>query len=65
MGFRVVGGEEAELGSCLKKVVPVVVRGPKALDGGMEGDHGVSHGLAGGVGVEATVNAIALGDEGS
>ena len=66
MVFRVVGRRaETELSSRLKKVVPVVVRGPKALDGGMEGDHGVRHGLAGGVGVEATVNAIASGDEGS
>ena len=67
MGFRVVGGgrAEAELCSCLKNVVPVVARGPEARDGWMVGDHGVSHGLAGGVGVEATVNEIALGDKGS
>jgi len=31
----------------------------------MEGDHGVSHGFAGGVGVEATGYEIALGDKGS
>src|SRR4051812_18485860 len=59
------GRAEAELCSCLKNVVPVVVRGPEALDGRMEGDHGVSHGFAGGVGVEARGYEIALGDKGS
>ena len=59
------GRAEAALCSCLKNVVPVVVRRPEALDGGMEVDHGVSHGLAGRVGVEATVNDIALGSKGS
>ena len=52
------------LGSCLKNVVPVVVRGPEALDGRMEGDHGAGHVLAGGIGVKATINEIALGDQG-
>ena len=67
MGFRVVGGgkAEAELGSCLKNVVPVVARGPEALDGRREGDHGAGHVLAGGIGVKATINEIALGDKGS
>ena len=54
-----------ELCSCPKNVVPVVVRGSEAVDGWMEGDHGMSHGLAGGVRVEATVNEIALSDKGS
>ena len=57
--------ETLELGSCLKNVVPVVVRGPEALDGRMEGDHGAGHVLAGGIGVKATINEIALGDQGS
>ncbi len=52
------------LGSCLKNVVPVVVRGPEALDGRMESDHGAGHVLAGGIGVKATINEIALGDQG-
>ncbi len=59
------GRAEAELGSCLKNVVPVVARGPEALDGRMEGDHGAGHVLAGGIGVKATINEIALGDKGS
>ena len=56
---------EGELCSCLKNVVPVVVRGSEALDGRMEGDHGAGHVLAGVIGVEATVNEMALGDKGS
>lgn len=64
--FRVVGMMgRGELGSCLKDVVPVGVSGAKTLDSGVEGDHGVSHVLAGGIGVKATVNEIALGDKGS
>ena len=50
---------------CLKSVVPIVERGPEAVDGWMEGDHSMSHGFAGGVRVEATVNEIALSDKGS
>jgi hypothetical protein len=64
--FRVVGMMgRGELGSCLENVVPVVVRGPEALDGRMEGDHGTGHVLAGGICVKATINEIALGDKGS
>jgi len=33
------------------------------LDGGMEGDHGAGHGLAGGVGVEAAINLATLGQQ--
>jgi len=54
-----------ELGSRLKNVVPVEVRGAETLDGRMEGDHGVGHVLAAGIGVKATINEIVLGDKGS
>ena len=36
----------------------------KALDGGVQGDHGGSHGVAGGIGVEAAVNLTTLVQEG-
>ena len=41
-------------------VVPVVVGRAKALDDGMQGDHGASHGVTGGVGIETTVNLATL-----
>ena len=58
-------GEEAEgwpggLGSGSEDVVPVVEGRAKALDGGMEGDHGASHGVTGGVGIKTTVNVATL-----
>ena len=67
VGRRGVRCAQAQRGleSCLKNVVPVVVRGAKTLDGGMEGDHGVSHVIAGGIGVEATGNEVTSVDEGS
>ena len=45
-------------------VVPVVVGRAKALDGGMQSEHGGSHGVAGGIGVEAAVNLTTLIQEG-
>ena len=35
----------------------------KALDGGMQGDHGASHGVTGGVRIEAAVNRVTLVQE--
>ena len=43
--------------------MPIVVRRSQRVDGGGEADHGLGHGLAGGVGVEATVEGVALGQE--
>ena len=57
-------GQEAEgwpggLCSGPEHVVPIVVGRAKALDGGMQGDHGASHGVTGGVGIEAAVDLAA------
>ena len=41
-------------------VVPIVLRGSHTLDRRMEGHHGLRHGLAGGVGIEAAVDRVAL-----
>ena len=56
---RVGGG----LRGGLEDVVPVMEGRAEALDGGMQGDHGLGHVVAGGVGVEAAGNAIALGEQ--
>lgn len=48
---------------CLEHVVPVVQSGTEAFDGGMEADHAAGHVFPGGVGVETTVDLIALGNE--
>ena len=54
------GGEAARLVLGPEDVVPIVLGGAKALDGGVQGDHGGSHGVAGGIGVEAAVNLTTL-----
>ena len=41
-------------------VVPIVERRGEKLDGGMKGDHGLGHGLAGGVEIEAAPEAAVL-----
>ena len=52
-------GGEARRASA-EEVVPVVERRRQELDGGMEGDHGLGHGLAGGIEIEAAPEAAAL-----
>ena len=49
----------------LEGVVPVVARGTQALNGGMKGDHGLSHTFAGLVGVKTAVDPGAASDQGS
>ena len=44
----------------VEHVVPIVLSGAEALDGGVQGDHGASHGVTRGVGIEAAVNLAAL-----
>ncbi len=61
---QVVEGRLDGLGSGPEQVVPIVVRRAKALDGGMPGDHGASHGVTGGVGIEAAVDLAALVQQG-
>ena len=61
-------GQEAEgwaggLCSGAEHVVPVVMGRAKALDGGMQADHGASHGVTGGVGIETTVNLATLSQQ--
>ena len=64
-----MAGEEAE-GSpdrlCWRseQVVPIVVGRAKALDGGMQGEHGASHGVTGGIGVEAAADLATLLQQG-
>lgn len=41
-------------------VVPIVERRGEKLDGGMKGDHGSCHGLAGGVEIEAAPEVAVL-----
>lgn len=45
-------------------IVPIVVGRAEALDGGMQGDHGVSHGVTGGIGVEAAVDPATVIQQG-
>jgi hypothetical protein len=64
-----MAGEEAEgspggLWSGPEHVAPIVVGRAKALDGGMQGEHGASHGVTGAVGVEAAVNLATLLQQG-
>jgi len=49
-------------GLCLgpEQVVPIVVGRAKALDGGVQLDHGASHGVTGRVRIEAAVNLATL-----
>ena len=44
------------LGRGFEEVVPVVAGGAEALDCGMQGDHGLGHGVTGWVGVEGAVD---------
>ena len=37
--------------------------GAEALDGGMASDQGIGHGVARGIGIEATVDCAALGEQ--
>ena len=65
-----VGGPVPSSGGCgasgasAQGVVPVVVRRAEALDGGVAGDHGLGHALAGSVSVEAAVDGQAVGQDG-
>ena len=54
-------------GLCLgsEQVVPIVVGRAKALDGGVELDHGASHVVTGRVRIEAAVNLATLIQQGS
>ena len=69
--FRIVEAERGPAGSGqprlrtrAEEVVPIVSGRSPALDGGMESDHGLRHGFTGRVGVEATVDGMALLQEG-
>ena len=44
----------------LQQVVPIVLRGAKAVDGGIEVAHLLSYAIAGEVGIEGTENREAL-----
>ena len=46
-----------------EEVVPVFGGGTQALDGGMKVAHALGHEVAGGIGVKAAVDGLALGDE--
>ena len=46
-----------------EEVVPVFGGGTQSLDGGMKIAHALGHEVAGGIGVKAAVNGLALGDE--
>jgi|APCry1669189204_1035204.scaffolds.fasta_scaffold110192_1 hypothetical protein len=54
-------------GLCLgpEQVVPIVGGRAKALDGGVELDHGASHGVTGRVRIEAAVNLATLIQQGA
>ena len=45
-------------------VVPVVLDRSEALDARIQGDHGLGHGVTGGIGVEAAVNLAPLIQQG-
>ena len=54
------GGQRAwltdRLCSCFEHIVPVVGGRAKALDAGVQSNHGVRHLVAGGIGVKATID---------
>ena len=54
---------EVESGMVCEKVIPVVLGRAETADSGIECDHLLSHGVAGGVGIETAVNAEALRQE--
>ena len=47
-------------GTSAESVVPIAERRWEEVDGGMKSDHGVSHGLTGGVEIKAAAQAVAL-----
>jgi hypothetical protein len=48
----------------LEHVVPIVLRRTEALNGGVQRDHGLSHGFTEGIGIEAAVDLAASVQEG-
>src|SRR3972149_6039831 len=58
-----VAGSSGELLVSGERPVPVVGGWSQTLDRGMQGDHPVSSGIAGVVGVEAAEDFVAAGDE--
>ena len=50
--------------SCFEHIVPVVGRGAKALDAGVQCDHGVRHEVAGGIGIKAAIDLSRLIQQG-
>ena len=45
---------------CLEHVIPVVFRRAEAFDGGVQGGHGASHIVTGGIGIEAAIDRVTL-----
>jgi hypothetical protein len=45
---------------CLEHVVPVVFRRTEAFDGWVQSDHGASHVVTGGIGIEAAIDRVTL-----
>ena len=45
---------------CPEHVVPVVFGRTEAFDGGMQSDHGASHIVTGGIGIEAAIDRVTL-----
>ena len=54
----------ARLCFCFEHVVPVVGGRAKALDGGVQGDHGIGHLVASGIGIKATIDLSGLSQQG-
>jgi hypothetical protein len=58
------GGRAGGLRLYPEHVVPIVLRRAEAFDGGTHSDHGASHIVTGGVGIEAAVNLATLVQQG-
>jgi hypothetical protein len=56
------GGED--LSAHPEDVVPIVLRGTEALNGGVQRDHGLGHGVTEGIVIEAAVDLAALVQQG-
>ena len=54
---------EVEGAKVPENVVPIVLGRAETADSGVESDHLLSHGVTGGVGIEAAVDRIALRQE--
>ena len=56
-------GRGRSAGELTQEVIPVFGGRTQALDTGMEIAHALGHGIAGGIGVKAAVDGLALCDE--